>query len=151
MRIGQDVEQVVRSILLAVIAEDADELKTQVDALVELPEQSSVAEGVRLAAAVSIHALIDLFERVPTADEMRTLSEDLANDEPWLDVTSTEIETLLRAFVEKRQPDGTLPPERVAVLSFFITASLLSAGHNDDEKWWQYLDRIEAAIEAAPN
>lgn len=146
--IDSHVEPLVREALAAVIGQDAERLHRAITAF---PDGESVIKGVRLATAVALFALHDRHgpER-PTDEKLTEIATGAAEDEDWTDITPDEIVNYLAAAYDKVGVDRVLPMERVVILAFVIAANLVSSYHPAGEEWWDYLDRAESVIEAAP-
>lgn len=148
--IDEQVEALVRETLAGIAAKDPERLQRAVSAF---PSDESVTTGIRLAVAVSLVVLHDVQEGAPpTSEELAEFADDIAKAEAdWTDITSEEILKLLTAAYNKVELSEVLPLERVIVLVYVIAANLLGSYRDDNEPWWDYLDRIEAVIEAAPD
>jgi len=141
------VEPLVREALAAVIGQDHERLQR---ALFAFQGDDAMTHGVRLATAAALFVLHDLHEGDrPTGDELAEIAGDIASAEEWIDVTAAEIAEYLQATCAGGSPDRVLPMERVILLAFVTAANLLASYRSDDEHWWDFLDRAEAAIEAA--
>jgi hypothetical protein len=146
MQIDGRVEPLIREALTAVVKEDSERLAR---ALAAFPSDEAALDGARTAVALAVHVLHDQAGRPPTEGEIRTVAQDVADAEDWTDVTAEEVATLLLAAVRGSRVDNALPLERVLALAYVITGYLISSYRQDDEDWWEYLDRAEAAIETA--
>lgn len=148
MEIDSRVEPLVRAVLNAVVKRDAERLQA---ALTAFPDADKMATGYRLAAAVALYVLHDQYGRQPTPDEIRAVADKTAELENWTDITSNEIRDFLTAiYAQNTTADAIMPLKRAVLVSYVLTGDLLSSCRRQDEKWWDYLDRAEAAIEAAP-
>lgn len=148
MKIDDRVEQAVRKTLTAVVQRDSDKLAS---AISSLPGDEATAQGLQLAVALSIFVLRDQYGRNPTDLEIRAVADKLVEMESWTDVTADEVVAALTAAFGRVAVDQVLSPQRALIVSYVIAGNLLSSCHRDDEEWWNYLDRAEAAIEATPD
>lgn len=148
MEIDNRVEPLVREALAAIVGKDPDRLERAVTAF---PDDDAMTKGVQLACSLILYTLQDLYEgRRPTADEIRELANDTLQGEDWTDVSAQEVVDFVTAVFDRRRIDSALPLDRAALLAYVIAANLVSSYHEDNEEWWDYLDRAEAAIEATP-
>lgn len=81
--------------------------------------------------------------------ETEAIAVEIAQAEAWVEATEAEVVTFLQCLVNGEPFAGVVPAENVYILTFASAANLLASWHRDDEKRWDYLDRAEAAIEAA--
>ncbi len=147
MKIDNEVETLVRETLTGVVKSDSDRFQR---ALAAFPDDKSTAKAVQLATAVALFVLNDVYGRTPTEAEMRAVADKLVDMENWAGVTSDEVTTFLIAAHHHTRADQVLPLERVIVLSFVLAGNLLSSCCKEGEFWFNYLDRVEATLEAAP-
>jgi hypothetical protein len=109
-----------------------------------------MTSGYRLAAAVAVYVLEDQYGRQPFAEEIHAVAAKLVELEGWTDVTADEVVKFLTALYAGQRVDEVLPLQRAFLVSYVLAADLLSSCHREGEWWFDYLDRAEAAIEAAP-
>jgi hypothetical protein len=140
------VEPLVRATIDAAVKRDPDKLNA---ALRSFPSDEGVRKGVELALAVASFIMIDVHSGRPTDEQIRVVADDLAEMETWAEPTSDEIHTFLSHLLSGTPFEEQFSAENVIMLTFIVTAGLLASFHLPDEKWWDYLDRAEAAIEAA--
>lgn len=118
------------------------------EALAALPDDEASTNAGQLALAVSVYALHEIYNGRPSDDDLAGLANRLAELESWSNVPADEVHTFLKATLDRARLDQVLPIEKVGALIYLVAGSLLSAGRREDEKWWDFLDRAEAAIEA---
>lgn len=147
MKIYEQVEPLVREALTAVVKNDAERLER---AFLAFPNDDAMTNGARLATAVSLYVLSDVYGRRPTEEELRSVAEKLVQMEDWTDVTSDEVVAFLTAAYDRRRADEVLPVDRIVPLAYVVAGNLLSSCCKDGEFWFNYLDRVESAIEATP-
>lgn len=148
MKIDARVEAIVRKALTGVVQRDNDKFAS---AIASFPDENAVAEGIRLAVALALFVLLDQYGRTPTDVEIRAVSEKVVEMEDWTDVTTDEVVAVIAAAFNHVAADQVLPMQRVVIVSYIVAGNLVSSCHKKGEEWWDYLDRIEAAIEAAPD
>jgi hypothetical protein len=148
MKIDSRVEQLVRDTLHWAVKQRPEELDA---ALAAFPDQATRLAALELLVAIDGFVLLDLFNGVkPNDAQLRAVAEKLAELEAWSTLSADEIDTYLTAVLTGT-PLATVLPARIAVaLAFIVTASLLSSRPKQGDEWWfDYLDRVEAVIEAA--
>lgn len=150
MEIDDRVEPVVRAVLDAAVHHDSVRFEV---ALQGFADDASTRKGVELALAICAFVLFDLHDGKPSADQVRELAEEISQQEAWMEPTADEVDAFLTALVNGAPMKDVLPAESVIVLSYLVAANLLASSSNTDEgEWWfNYLDKVEAAIEATPD
>jgi hypothetical protein len=142
MKIDDRVEGLARDALDAAVKRDSAAFEA---ALRAFPNDEAVRDGVSLVLAVAAYIMTEIHGGRPNDAQVRAVAEKVASMEAWAGPTGDEVHGLLSRLLnsEPQSPPG----EHVIVLAFVVTASLLASLHLKDEKWWNYLDRVEAAIE----
>jgi hypothetical protein len=148
MKIDARVETIVRKALTGVIQRDNDKFAS---AIASFPDDDAVAEGIRLAVALALFVLLDQYGRTPTDTEIRAVSEKVVEMEDWTDVTTDEVFDVIVAAFNHVAADQVLPMQRVIIVPYVTAGNLVSSCHKEGEEWWDYLDRVETAIEASPD
>jgi hypothetical protein len=146
MLIDEQIEPLVRDVLNAVVKRDVERIQR---AIAAFPDDEAMTAGYRLATAIALYVLEGQYGRFPTADEIRAVADKLVELEGWTDITSDEVVRFLTAVYGRTRVDEVLPLERVLLVSYVLAADLLSACRRKDEKWWDHLDRVEAALESS--
>jgi hypothetical protein len=147
MRIDDQVEQRVRDTLHWVVKQKSDEFDA---ALKTFPDAATRISALELLGAVAGFVLVDTYGRKPSPDEVGTLAAEIADVESWASLTGEEVKTYLNGVLAGTPLVDTLPPKSIVLLAFVVAANLLSSKPKDKGEWWfNYLDRIELAIEAA--
>ncbi|MEG3634021.1 hypothetical protein [Micromonospora palythoicola] len=146
MEISKRVEPLVRSALDAAVKRDFNRLDA---ALKVFPDDQAVKDAVALALSVTLYVLRDTHNGKPSEQETEAVAVEIARAEPWAQATQAEVSTFLRKLVNGEPFADELPSESVIILAFVSAANLLASCHRQDEEWWDYLDRAEAAIESA--
>jgi hypothetical protein len=104
--------------------------------------------------AIAVATIVDSFNGKPSQVRLREASELVARMEEWSSITPDLVYTYLSTLLDT-EPRTTLAkaidPQTPVVLTFIITGSLLSSSKKkrEGEWWFDYLDRIEAQLEAA--
>lgn len=146
MRIDDQVEPLVREALTAVVKSDPERLR---QAFTAFPDNDAMTSGARLATAVALYVLNDVYGQRPTPAELRSVADKLVEMEDWTDVTPDEVTTFLTASYDGARATEVLPADRIAPLAYVIAGNLLSSCCKDGEYWFNYLDRVEAGLEAS--
>lgn len=148
MRIDPKAEQLTRDLFgHALRAEDEDFQGRLAGA-----DAETVSDGIRLAATIAAYVAIDACGgEKPSDDDLRTIAANLAEADEHYALSADEVQTYLVKGVFGGQAIHELLPSEDAVrLPFIIGVYLVSGYHDDNQAWWDYLDEVEAAIEAAP-
>lgn len=146
MKIDSKVEPLVRNAIHAAVISDFSKLEK---ALQGLTDDESARKAIELAISLVYFLMVDIHEGRPTEDEIRGIAAGVAQVEAWARATEEEVATFLLHLMKGESLAGAVPTENVIVLTFVVAANLLSSCRRDDEQWWDYLDRAEAALEAA--
>jgi hypothetical protein len=148
MRIDEQVEPLVREALTAVVKSDPERLR---QALTSFPDDNATIAGTRLATAVALYVLDDVYGHRPTPAELRSVADKLVEMEDWTDVTADEVTMFLVVAHDGTRADRVLPADRITPLAYLIAGNLLSSCCKEGEFWFNYLDRAESALEASPD
>jgi hypothetical protein len=148
MEIDDQVERHVRRILGTVVKRDEDAFDSSMR---ELADSSYRSKALELAVAVCAFVLHDTYAGRPSDEEARQASQTIAEMEQWSTLTPEEVRSFLNAVLDGKALDTFLDRDTSVISTFIITGSLLAASPRigEDEWWFNYLDRVEAAIEAA--
>lgn len=149
VKIDEQVEPLVREVLLAVVAEDSDRLTSAIKAIVDLPRDDSLATASHLATSIGMYVLHDAYGGRPSPEDVRAVADKLVELESWLNLDADEVARFIDANLNGTLQGLDLEADRVALISHVLAGNLLSSCHRDNEEWWDYLDRAEAAIESA--
>jgi hypothetical protein len=142
MRIDEQAEPLVREILAGVVKRDGDRFTR---ALAAVTDERTAQEAVRLALAVVGFVLVDQYGREPTAAEVERVATKAAEVEAWSELDAGVLGEVMRAVLDRRPANLDA---RIAVAAPFVVAGyLLAAGSEKSEWWFDYLDRVEAALE----
>jgi hypothetical protein len=150
MQIDPQVEPLVRAALGAAV--DRDPAKSE-DALRAIMGRGdgAVREALDLALAIGLVALFDIHDGVrPTDNQLQDLAESFTQMESWAEFDHDTALTFLTALADQRSPEDVLAPEVVVRLVFVAAAWLLAGFLEEDEHWYDYLDKILNTLESAP-
>ena len=143
MKIDNRVEPIVREILAAVVKRDGEAF---IRAMEQLPDEETAIKAGRLAVAIAEYVILDLHDGRPTDEEVRQIAEVAAEAEAWAGLTPETFVEVITAVVDHRE--ARLEPHVMAIAPFILAGYALAAGAEDDEWWFKYLDRVEAALES---
>ncbi|MDT0531784.1 hypothetical protein RM555_22595 [Micromonospora sp. DSM 115977] len=147
MRIDDGVEQRLRAVLHHVVKQQSEEFDI---ALRAFPDDRSRRDALELLVAITYYALIDAYGRRPSPEEVHEVAASVAESERWVPLSHSEVERYLNQVLGGQPLTDVLEPEAAVLLAFVVTGSLLSSRPQGEGEWWfNYLDKVEAAIEAA--
>jgi hypothetical protein len=146
MKIDDRVERIVRTALDAAVKRDPKKLD---EALRSFPNDDAVRKGIELALAVCGFVMIDVHGGRPTDGQIRAVADKLADMEHWARPTPDEVHNFLTTVLSGTSFPAEVPSESVIILAFVVAANLLASFRKEDDRWYDYLDRAEAAIEAS--
>jgi hypothetical protein len=146
MPVDDQIEPRVREIFAAAVTQDASRLESAIRAFTD---DEALTAGVRLSAAIGMYVLREQYGETPGEEELSQLATEIAGSEKWAGVHVEEIMTYLTAGMSRTSFERVLPADRFALLTCVVAACLVSYFHRPGEMWWAYLDRAEAALEAA--
>lgn len=146
MRIDPKAEQPTRKMLGHAIRHELDDLA----ALVQAEGSDALLASTPLCLLASAYVAIDVSDRWPTEADLREIARDAAQAVTRLDITEPEIyEYLSRVALGQEKLDDVFSVEGLATVPLFATANLLLTFCPRDKQWWEYLDQIWDAAEAA--
>ncbi|MET8527118.1 hypothetical protein [Micromonospora sp. NPDC005172] len=147
MRIDEHVEGAVREAYRAVIAKDGDRLAATFAGLNEDEAQMAV----RYAVFVVGFIVKDVFRNGATEAELSELADKIiASESPWVDLGPREdLATLLAAATSGNIVASSTARADVVGNTLVVGGFLLTSFRLDDQRWWNYLDEIWTAMEAA--
>lgn len=148
MKFDDQTESASRSILDAVVKSDKSAFDEAVRAL---GQDGRAAKALELTTAILSYVLFDTYEGRPTPGDIDLAASTVAEMEPWASLTPAEVRTYLTGLLDGKPLAEIIDPQSVFFLTFIITGSILAASPKirEGEWWFNYLDRVEAAIEAA--
>jgi hypothetical protein len=146
MGIDQKTEQQARKLLGHAIRHELDDLA----ALAQSGGPEALLGSLPLCLLASAYIAIDVSDRWPTDADLREIAKNAAESVTGLDVTGQEIYAYLsRVALGPEKLDDVFSVEGLASIPLFATANLLLTFCPREKEWWQYLDQIWAAAEAA--
>ena len=146
MGIDPKIEQPTRKMLGHAIRHELDDLA----ALVQAEGSGALISSIPLCLLASAYIAIDVSDRWPTDADLREIAKNAAESVTRLDITQQEIyEYLSRVALGPEKLDDVFSVEGLATIPLFATANLLLTFCPREKEWWQYLDQIWAAAEAA--
>ncbi|MFK3981839.1 hypothetical protein ACI2K4_15870 [Micromonospora sp. NPDC050397] len=146
MRVEKRIEPLVRNAIHAAVVRDFALLE---DRLQKFPDDKAVRAAVELTLALVYFLMVDIHAGRPSETEVAGVATEIARTEVWARSSRDEVTEFLVRLMNREQLAPAVPGENVIILAFVVAANLLSSCRRDDEEWWDYLDRVEAAIEAA--
>lgn len=149
MQINSGVEELTRKLFGYAIRAELDDLQTQLRAL----DQATMTEALRLAVMVAGAVVLDVTEgKRPSDADLRKMASTAASVEKRYALDEDKVYTYLARSVFGDVPlEEALGATDVASVPFLVTGNLLGSYTHEGQKWWEFLDQIEAAIEAAPD
>ncbi|GGM21882.1 MULTISPECIES: hypothetical protein [Micromonospora] len=147
MEIDDQVEEKVRDTLhWAVKRQDRD-----FDAaLARFSTRAERSAALELLVAISRFVTYDLCAGTPSPGQVAALAAEIAVAESWSGLSSDEVGSYLDLVTRGDLAQDQLTGEAFVVLSFVVSASLLAMRPKQEGEWWfDYLDRVESALEAA--
>jgi hypothetical protein len=149
MKIDDRIEPLVRSALDAAVKQDEQRFDA---ALAAFPDGTARLHGLELGVAICGFIVIDAYDGKPSREETRLLAEKVASLSAWAGVSAADADRLLDTILSGKPLADSFDAESAINLIFVVTACILAASEKvgDGEWWFNYLDRVESAIEATP-
>ena len=149
-RISPDIEKPFRDAVAHAMRNEHEEMREVLSRLTE----EQIASCLSLCVHVSGYVAIDACGRQwPDEDNLRRIAEETttATKAREFGLNAQDSYDYVKRVALRAEPlDRVFPsPEDAATLSFVITGHLLVAFGPATEHWWEYLNRIEEAYEAA--
>ncbi|MEU4529770.1 hypothetical protein AB0F49_16220 [Micromonospora ureilytica] len=147
MRVDERVEEAVREAYRAVIAKDGDRLAA---ALAGLDEREAET-AIRYAVFVVGFIVKDVFRNGVAEAELLGLADKvIASESSWVNLGPREdLGRLLAAAASGDIASSTTDRADVVGNTFVVGGFLLTSFRLNDQRWWNYLDEIWTAMEAA--
>lgn len=146
MKIDSRVEPLVRNTIYTAVIGSFSELEK---ALQSFSDDETAQKAIELGVSLIYVLMIDIYEGMPSDEEIQALAAEVARAEDWAQPTEEGVTVFLRRLMKGEPFAGVVPVEDIVILTFVVAAHLLSSCRRDDEEWWDYLDRVEAALEAS--
>src|ERR1700761_4480375 len=146
MGIDPRIEQPTRKMLGHAMRHELDGLAEVIRA-----EGNDVVIGsLPLCLLASAFIAVDVSDRWPTDADLREIAKHASESATELDITEQEIyEYLSRVALGAEKLDDVFSDEGLATIPLFATANLLLTFSPGEKHWWEYLDQIWDAAEAA--
>lgn len=151
MRIDPEAEKAFRKALGYAARGEIQELEQHLEALVD----SQVTVSLSLCGLVTGYVCIDACGREwPDEENLRKISYQAANVGSTVRKlglqTQVAYDFIARVAVRGEELAQVFPdPEEMVVLPFVLTASILGSYRHAEQEWWEFLNKIEGALEAA--
>ena len=146
MGIDRKVEQATRVMLGHAIRHELDDLA----AVMRTAGNETFVGSIPLCLFASAYIAIDVCERWPTDADVREIAKNAAESVTRLDISEQEIhEYLSRVALGSQRLDEVFSDEGIGTIPLFATANLLSKFSPEEKEWWEYLDQIWDAADAA--
>lgn len=147
MAIDPKVEEPLRAMLGHAMRHELDDLLDQVRSV----DDAAYAECLKLCVVAAGYIVVDVAGRWPVDADLREGARIAAGSAIRLPVTEGEIYTFLSRSVFGFEAIDTAfaEPLQVVQVPLFATASLLSKFRPESLRWFEYLDQIWNAYEAA--
>ena len=146
MGIDRKVEQAARTMLGHAIRHELDDLA----AVMRTAGNETLVGSIPLCLFASAYIAIDVCERWPTDADVREIAKNAAESVTRLDISEQEIyEYLSRVALGSEKLDDVFSAEGIATVPLYATANLLLTFCPREKDWWEYLDQIWDAVEAA--
>jgi hypothetical protein len=150
MRIDPDIEKPTRDLLGHAIRGELEEMAT----LVETIGEERYLQCITLCVFIAGYIGIDVSERWPTDADLREIARHAAETTEEFELDASAVfDFLSRVVFGSEQLAAVFPDLAVAgTLPVLATASIIASFRPQeirDKHWWDYLDVIEGATEAA--
>ncbi len=148
MKIDERIEGHVREAFSAVVGRDGDRMAAAFNGLNEKDSQQALGLGLTVCEFV----LNDAFGDSPSDDELLIEARDIVESESaWVDLGAPEqVAVFLRSVAHGDTTFAGMRGKDVLGLAFVCGGHLLATRSLEDQKWWEYLNEIWAAVEAGP-
>jgi hypothetical protein len=149
-RLSTDIEKPFRDALGHAIRNEIDEMH---EGLLRLTDEQ-IAACLNLCAFVSGYVAIDVCGRQwPDEDNLRRLGEATtkSNNARAFGLKAGDSYAYVKRVALRGESLDTVlsPPDEAGTLSLVITGRLLVAFGPAEQHWWEYLNKIEEAMEVA--
>ena len=146
MGIDPKIEQPTRKMLGHAIRRELAELTT----LARAEGAEALMASIPLCLFVSAYIAIDVAGRWPTDADLHKIAKNASESATELDISEREIyEYLSRVALGPEKLDDVFSVEGLATIPLYATANLLLTFAPREKHWWEYLDQIWDAAEAA--
>jgi hypothetical protein len=149
MRVDERIEPRLREAYSAVIAKDAD----RVSAALRGMSNEDTATFLGLGLYVCGFIVNDIYKESVTDANVRELAEKIiAKQSDWMDIGEPEVvAAFLKAAATGDTRVASLGGEDLTGLTIICGGHLLGYYRLEGQRWYEYLDEIWSAVEAAPD
>lgn len=146
MKIDDRMESLVREALDAAVKRDRGRFEAGLERVAEAGFSGTALE---LLVAVAAFIVLDVHSGKPSSSQVAELANSVSEQEVWVDLAQGEVQAYLGAVVATEPIANVLSPEALVVVPYLTAANLLTTVSKPDrgEWWFNYLDKIEAALE----
>lgn len=148
MRIDPDIEKPTRDMLAHAIRGEFEEMAGVAQAVGDQRFQACLGLCLRAAAYIAIDVC---GQRWPSNAELHDIAQNMAGVEMEFDLRESDVYDYLARAALGFEPLIQVFPDQQSAASvpIFATATLLVSYRAHGKDWWDYLERIEEAVEAA--
>ncbi|HEX6445731.1 MAG TPA: hypothetical protein VF053_11625 [Streptosporangiales bacterium] len=149
MRIDPKVEEPTRDLFGHALRAEHEDFQKRLASV----DGETVSEAMTLAGTIVAYVCIDACGgQQPTEEEFDTLTDNVVSADSEYSLTAQEVrDYLVKGVFGGQVLHEVLDPKDAVRFPFIVGAYLLAGYSHDDQAWWDYLDEVEAAIEAAPD
>jgi hypothetical protein len=147
MFVNAKIEEPARTMIGHVIRQELDELESEARRI----GSDMILNVMMLCVVVAGYIAIDAAGRWPTDADTREIARHTAASARGFDLSQDDVYAFLSrvALGSERLPE-VIPSAQVGILlPLQVTATLLLAYLPRGKHWWEYLDVIESALDAA--
>jgi hypothetical protein len=146
MAIDPKLERPTRTMLGHAIRSELGELA---DVILAIGDEN-LAASIPLCVFASAYIAIDVSGRWPADADLHEIASRATKSLPRLDISEQAVyEYLSRVALGAERMDEVFSIEEVGTIPLFATAKLLLKFAPEEKEWWEYLDQIWDAEEAA--
>jgi hypothetical protein len=146
MRIDPKVEKPTRKMLGHAVRHELDELAAMI---LDIGNDAFFG-SIPLCLLASAYIAIDANGQWPSDTDLRDIAKKVSESEGRLDISKQRIyEYLSRVTFGAEEIGDVFTTEGIVTIPIYATASLLITFCPSEKRWWEYLDQIWDATEAA--
>jgi hypothetical protein len=148
MEIDVGTERIMRKVLYAAIKDDDDDFEAQLETLAA---EGSIADACTRAADLAALMMLDKYGGIPSEETIVKLTENTARLSLWSETPATDFTAYITAIFEQTKIQDVLPIGTALRIPFIQCAHLLVMWREEDEHWYDYLDRLWEVLETRSN
>jgi hypothetical protein len=146
MIIDPKIEDVNRTMIGHVIRQEFEELQNEMLRI----GNDTFLRAMAVCVYVAGYITVDVPEHWPTDADVREIAAHTAVSARGFELSRDDVFTFLtRVALGGERMAAVFPPEVGVMLPLQVASTLLLAFLPTDKKWWEYLDVIENALNAA--